>query len=445
MQINTIVKNVQIVNEGRVFDGDVHIKGDRFYRIGRDLSDPHAVIAEGNQLFLLPGCIDDQVHFREPGLTNKADIFHESRAAAAGGVTSFMEMPNTKPNTLTKELLEEKYAIASKSSAVNYSFFMGVSLENYDEIMSIDYNQTCGIKIFMGSSTGGMLVDDPLVLERIFANANALIATHCEDEKIIRDNAIKFKERYGQQLPIFEHPSIRSREACFNSSNFAVELAKKHNTRLHILHISTEEELDLFRSEIPLDQKRITSEVCVHHMFFDEGDYAALGNLIKCNPAIKKRSDRIALRKALKEGVLDVVATDHAPHTYDEKMQTYLEAPAGLPLIQHPLLLMLTMAKEENWDLPFIVQKMAHAPAQCFQIKERGFIREGYFADFILLDLNSQTLVRKEELFYKCKWSPLEGKLLTGKICSTWVNGHMIYDGHKISDRSSAQRLSFDR
>jgi len=445
MKINQIIKNVLLVNEGQIRACDLQIKGERIHKIGNDLSDPEANIMDGGGKYLIPGCIDDQVHFREPGLTHKADIFSESRAAAAGGVTSYMEMPNTIPNTLTNELLEQKYAIASKNSAVNYSFFMGVSLDNYDDIMSIDYQHTCGIKIFMGSSTGGMLVDDPKLLERIFSNANVLIATHCEDENIIKRNLQMLKDQYGDNLNANHHPRIRSREACFASSSFAVQLAKKFDTRLHILHISTEEELNLFSSSLPLKDKKITAEVCVHHLFFDDRNYNQLGNQIKCNPAIKNLTDKTALRKALKNNILDVIATDHAPHTWQEKNKPFLEAPAGLPLVQHPLLLMLTMAEAEDWDLPFIVQRMAHNPAICFQIKERGFIKEGYYADLVLLDLESTTTVTSGELMYKCAWSPLMGQTLNGSICGTWVNGLRVYDGKAVFIQKPGLRVEFDR
>lgn len=445
MKNKILIKNVRMINEGGQMEGDLLISKGRIEKMAGLIEDPSAEEMDGKGLFLLPGCIDDQVHFREPGLTHKAEIRTESMAAIAGGVTSYMEMPNTIPNALTKNLLEEKYQIAQKRSSANYSFFMGTSLDNYDEIMAIDYKTVCGIKIFMGSSTGGMLVDDPPVLERIFANAPALIATHCEDEHTILSNMERAKAKYGEHIPAAEHPHIRSREACIKSSELAIHLAKKHGARLHILHISTEDELKLFDASIPLQQKKISSEVCVHHMFFNDSDYEKKQHLIKCNPAIKSEKDRQALLQGLIQGSLDVVATDHAPHTFEEKQQTYSKAPSGLPLVQHPLLMMWTLAKETHWTMPFIVEKMCHAPATCFQIKERGFLREGYFADLILFDPDAQTEVRPSELFYKCGWSPLEGSLLEGKVKSCWINGVLAYDGNHILDHGSSMRLEFNR
>lgn len=440
-----IIKDALIVNEGKESVLDLLINGQRIERIDRDISDPGAVVINAEGLHLLPGCIDDQVHFREPGLTHKADIASESKAAVAGGVTSFMEMPNTVPNTLTGELLEAKYQIASRTSAANYSFYMGVSNDNLYEVLKVNYDKVCGIKVFMGSSTGNMLVDRLEVLENLFRDAPVLIATHCEDEATIKHNLEKAKLKYGDHIPVKEHPVIRSREACYLSSSLAVELAKKHNTRLHILHISTKEEPTLFDNTIPLSQKRITAEACVHHMFFDNSYYEKLGNQIKCNPAIKEMDDAIAIAKALKENRLDVVATDHAPHTWDEKSQQYIKAPAGLPLVQHSLSLMLTMAERYQWDLPFIVEKMAHHPAICFQVKDRGFIREGYYADLVLLNENERFKVNKNDLLYKCHWSPLEGMELKGRVVATFVNGNMVYDGKTVDQNVVGSRIEFNR
>jgi dihydroorotase len=440
-----IIKNASVVNEGKVSSLDVLIKGQRIERIDRDISDPMAELVDAKGLHLLPGCIDDQVHFREPGLTHKADIGTESTAAVAGGITSFMEMPNTVPNTLTGELLEEKYRIASKTAKANYSFYMGVSNDNLHEVLKVNYDKVCGIKVFMGSSTGHMLVDRLEVLDKLFQEAPVLIATHCEDEDTIKRNLEKAKSKYGEDIPVIEHPVIRSREACYLSSSMAVELAKKHNTRLHILHISTKEEPNLFDNSIPLVKKRITAEACVHHLFFNSKDYQKLGNRIKCNPAIKDKEDAMAIARALKENKLDVVATDHAPHTWDEKSQQYSKAPAGLPLVQHSLSLMNTMAERYDWDLPFIVEKMAHHPAICFQVKDRGFIREGYYADLVLFNANTQYKVDKSDLLYKCHWSPLEGLELNGKVVGTYVNGYKVFDGKSIDHNFVGSRLEFKR
>ncbi len=440
-----IIKNAYVVNEDLVQLKDVLIVNKHISRIDRDISDSKAEVIDAEGLHLLPGCIDDQVHFREPGLTHKADIAHESRAAVAGGVTSFMEMPNTIPNALTGKLLEDKYQIASKTSVANYSFFMGASNENLEEVLKVNYDKVCGIKVFMGSSTGNMLVDSLVVLDNLFREAPVLIATHCEDEATIRLNMEKAKLQYSNEIPIQEHPIIRSREACYLSSSLAIALAKKYNTRLHILHISTKEETELFDNILPLEKKRITSEACVHHLFFDSRDYTKLGNQIKCNPAIKDKEDAEGVAKALKENRIDVIATDHAPHTWEEKSQAYINAPSGLPLIQFPLSMMWQMADRYSWDLPFIVKKMAHHPAICFQLKDRGFIREGYFADLVLFDINKSIQVNKNNLLYKCKWSPLEGYTLQGKIEATFVNGRKVYDGKNIDSQVMGERLDFNR
>jgi dihydroorotase len=442
-----IIKGALVINEGKSSYADVLIQGDRIEKIAPviDTSTNFEVI-KADGLWLIPGIIDDQVHFREPGLTHKADIATESRAAIAGGVTSFMEMPNTKPECLTQELLAAKYDIGQKTSYANYSFFMGVSNENYDEVMKTDPKNVCGIKIFMGSSTGNMLVDNPTILERLFANAPMLIATHCEDENTIKTQFELFKTKYGEDnLRTYMHPLIRNVEGCYLSSSFAVDLAKRNGTRLHILHISTEKELQLFRNDIPLSEKKITSEVCVHHMYFCDDDYEAKGNLIKCNPAIKTKTDRDALLPALLDNRLDIIATDHAPHTWDEKQQIYVKSPAGLPLVQHSLNIMLDFYHQGKISKEKIVEKMCHAPAECFRLKDRGYLREGMYADIVLVDPNESWAIKKENIYYKCGWSPLEGKTFKGKVISTFVNGTKVYDhsGHFIQGKG--QRLSFDR
>lgn len=439
-----LIKNATLVNEGRSMQADVLLKGNRIEKIAPRIETPFSVReiqAEG--LFLLPGVIDDQVHFREPGLTHKASIATESRAAVAGGVTSFMEMPNTQPPTLTQELLEEKYAIGQRSSLANYSFFMGVSNDNVEEVLKTNKkkDRVAGIKIFMGSSTGSMLVDNYVVLNKIFGEAEMLIATHCEDERVIAANKQKYPDAHHASF----HPLIRDAEACFESSFSAIQLAKQNDTRLHILHISTARELQLFSNMMPLDKKRITSEVCVHHLHFTAEDYARLGNLIKCNPAIKAPDNREALWEALLDDRLDIIATDHAPHTWEEKQQAYAQAPAGLPLIQHSLLMMLDYVQQGKISLEKVVQKMAHAPAQCFQVRERGFIREGYFADLVLVDLNQTTKVSKDNILYKCGWSPLEGKEFPARITHTIVSGNVVYEHGKIVEGSHGMRLEYDR
>ncbi len=392
---------------------------------------------------MLPGVIDDQVHFREPGLTQKATIATEAHAAVAGGVTSFMEMPNTNPPALTQELLEKKYDIGAATSVANYSFFMGVSNSNADEVLRTNDRKKdiCGVKIFMGSSTGDMLVDNYLTLTKIFSESEMLIATHCEDENIIKANKAKYP---GADNASF-HPLIRDAEACFESSFAAVQLAKKHNTRLHILHISTAKELQLFSNMFPLTEKRITSEVCVHHLHFTADDYARLGNLIKCNPAIKAPENKAALWQGLLDDRLDIIATDHAPHTWEEKQQPYQKAPAGVPLVQHSLLLMLQYVQQGKITIERVVEKMCHAPAQCFQISKRGYVREGYHADLVLVDMNDTTTVTKENILYKCGWSPFEGHVFPASVRYTFVNGRIAYENGKVNDTVSGQRLKFDR
>jgi dihydroorotase len=447
-----LIKNINLVNEGRIETADVLISNERIEKISAQISrNPLAVGGNyteinGEGKYLLPGCIDDQVHFREPGLTHKATIYTESKAAVAGGVTSFMEMPNTQPPAFTHELLEDKYRIGSKTSLANYSFFMGTSNDNIDEVLKTNErkNEVCGVKIFMGSSTGNLLVDNYLTLEKIFGGSELLIATHCEDEQMIKENLKKLQ----YEKPVLEpsdHPVIRNEEECFESSFKAIQLAKKHNSRLHILHISTEKELQLFTNMIPLKNKRITAEVCVHHLHFSSDDYARLGNLIKCNPAIKAPNNREALWKAMLDDRLDVIATDHAPHTWQEKNESYERAHAGVPLIQHSLLLMLYYFKKGKISLEKIVHKMSHAVADCFQIKDRGYIREGYFADLVIIDLNKVTAVNKENILYKCGWSPFEGETFPAVITHTFVNGNLVYGNGQWNESVKGKRLTFER
>jgi dihydroorotase len=442
-----IIRNIAVVNEGVIQHSDVFIKNGRIEQVAARIHTTEtAVEIDGTGKYLLPGVIDDQVHFREPGLTHKANIYTESKAAVAGGVTSFMEMPNTVPNALTQELLEDKYVIGANTSLANFSFFMGTSNNNQDEVLRTNEKRkdVCGIKIFMGASTGNMLVDNILTIDTIFRESEVLIATHCEDEKVIKRN-MEQALASGRTLTAADHPIIRDVDACFESSFLAVQLAKKYNTRLHILHISTEKELQLFSNMQPLKEKRITSEVCVHHLHFTSDDYAQLGNQIKCNPAIKAPHNREALWQALKDDRLDVIATDHAPHTWAEKQEDYLHAHAGLPLVQHPLLLMLHYVREGRIKLEKVVQKMSHAVADCFQIAERGYIREGYFADLVIVDLNKGQTVTKDQLLYKCGWSPFEGFHFPATIEYTFVNGHMVYGKGQWDESQRGSRLRFDR
>ncbi len=445
MQESYIIKNARIFNEGIETENDVLIKDGHIDRIDKNIRQSGANVIDASGLYLLPGVIDDQVHFREPGLTHKANIYTESRAAVAGGITSFMEMPNTIPQAVTQEKLEEKYSIAASSSAANYSFFMGTTNDNLDEIIKTDPRKVCGVKIFMGSSTGDMLVDDDHTLSKVFANCPVIISLHCEDEQTILNNIERAKHKYGNNIPIWEHPNIRSREACYMSSSKAIELAKRHNTRIHILHISTAEELALFGDEQDFTKKRITSEVCVHHLTFTEDDYETLGTKIKCNPAIKKTSDREALWTALREGKLDVIATDHAPHTFEEKQNDYLKAPSGLPLVQHSLLLMMERVSQGDLSMKDLVNRMCHRPADLFQIDRRGYIREGYWADLVLVDPNRKETVEKKNLLYKCGWSPLEGKTFNHQIAKTFVSGNLIWSDGSINDGTWGQRLTFNR
>lgn len=443
---NYLLKNISVVNENNISQRDVYLKNGRIERIDSPFGVKEKVTeinGEGKHLF--PGAIDDQVHFREPGLTHKATIYTESRAAVAGGVTSFMEMPNTIPNALTQELLEEKYLIANKNSLANYSFFMGVSNTNAEEVLKTNKrkHEVCGVKIFMGASTGNMLVDSEPALHKIFSESELLIATHCEDEKIIKENYRNLKNIKPILSPA-DHPKIRDENACYTSSSFAVSLAKKYNSRLHILHITTEKELELFTNTIPLKEKRITAEVCVHHLHFTADDYEKLGYLIKCNPAIKAATNKEALWKGLLDNRLDVIATDHAPHTLEEKEGPYEHAHAGLPLVQHPLLMMLTYHKEGKISLEKIAEKMSHAVADCFKIKDRGYIREGYFADLVIADLNKTTTVTRENILYKCGWSPLEGVTFPSAIINTFVNGHCVYGNSFLEESIKGQRLLFE-
>ena len=441
----TLIKNANIVNEGEVYKSDLLIEDRIIKLISSEINCKADVIINADGLYLLPGIIDDQVHFREPGLTHKADIYSESKAAVSGGITSYMEMPNTQPQALTQELLEEKYKIASKKSFANYSFFMGASNDNLSEVLNTNPKNVGAVKIFMGSSTGNMLVDDKNILEEIFSKSPMLIAVHCEDEDIIRNNIQLARLKYGEDVPMQEHPNIRNVEACYKSSSLAVSLAKKYNTRLHVFHISTEKELDLFDNTIELKDKKITAEVCVHHLFFDETYYESKGSLIKWNPAVKKKSDKEALLQGLLDGRLDVIATDHAPHTLSEKSNTYFNAPSGGPLVQHALPAMLDFVHKGKFDLTNLVEKMCHNPAICFQIAGRGFIRENFFADLVLVDINKPWKVTKENILYKCGWSPFEGNVFQSKVTHTFVNGHLVYHNGEFDESQKGMRLIFDR
>lgn len=449
------ISNVQIVNEGVVFAGEVLLQSGKIEKVvlGQKINAPDATRIDGQGAYLLPGMIDDQVHFREPGLTHKADLATESAAAVAGGITSFMEMPNTVPNTLTQQLLEDKYVLASQKSVANYSFYMGASNDNLKEVLKTDPKTVCGVKVFMGSSTGNMLVDSENTLRALFAECPLMIAAHCEDELTIRQNTTEFLARYGGDITADMHPLIRSAEACYRSSAFAVGLATEYNARLHVLHLSTARELSLFRNDIPLHEKRITAEVCVHHLWFSDADYAAKGNFIKWNPAVKTISDRSALWHGLLDNRLDVMATDHAPHTLVEKSLDYRRAPSGGPLVQHALTALAHQSLFVRGDFPIttLVQKFAHAPAELFGLADRGFIRDGYAADLVLLHPNLPWTVSRDNLLYKCGWSPFEGVMFRPRILATWVNGHLVYDNFKGDDLGrvdtsvNGQRLTFDR
>ena len=440
-----LIKAATVVNENKQFVADILVKNGLIEKIAPQIDAPADTVINAEGLHLLPGAIDDQVHFREPGLTHKANIHSESRAAVAGGITSFMEMPNTVPNTLTQELLEDKYQIAAQNSLANYSFFMGASNNNLDEVLKTDVKNVCGIKVFMGSSTGNMLVDNPVTLEHLFAQAPMLIATHCEDEATIQSNLAHYKQLLGENIPVKLHPKIRSEEACYLSSSMAVALAKKHNTRLHILHISTEKETHLFDNTTPLKDKRITAEACIHHMWFSDKDYETKGNLIKWNPAVKTEHDRDGILKAVLDGHIDVIATDHAPHTIEEKAQPYLQAPSGGPLVQHALVAMLELYHHNKITLEQIAEKMAHNVAVCFQIEKRGFIREGYFADLVLVKLNQPWQVNKSNILYKCGWSPFEGSTFRSTVKHTIVSGNLAWSEGKFVSDASGKRMSFER
>lgn len=448
----TLIANAQLVNEGQTFVGHVLIEGQYIKQIFNATEHPNASelangasVIDANGHYLLPGLIDDQVHFREPGLTHKANIATESRAAVAGGITTYMEMPNTVPNTVTQELLEDKYQIAAETSAANYSFYMGGTNTNLDEVLKTDPKTVCGVKVFMGSSTGNMLVDSRETLNALFAECPMLIATHCEDEATVRANTALYKERYGEVVPWHCHPEIRSEEACYKSSSMAVELAIKHNTRLHILHISTAKELKLFDPNKPLSEKRITAEACIHHLWFTDADYARKGSRIKWNPAVKTAADRAAVREAINTNRIDVLATDHAPHTNEEKNNTYFSAPSGGPLVQHALPAALELVKQGVFSLETLVRKYCHAPAEMFQINKRGYLREGYFADLVLVNPNSSWTVSKENILYKCGWSPFEGETFSHKVTHTWVNGNLVWHNNVIDSEVRGMRLSFNR
>lgn len=448
--MGTLLKNAKIVNEGTIFSGHILIENERIAKVFK-FDDDISSFESKNQLidikgnYLLPGVIDDQVHFREPGLTHKANIQTESRAAVAGGITTFMEMPNTVPNTLTQELLQDKYDIAEKTSYANYSFYMGASNDNIEEVLKTDPKTVCGVKVFMGSSTGNMLVDNPKTLEELFSKCKLLIAAHCEDETTIRNNMAIYKEKYGDNIPVTCHPEIRSEEACYISSSFAIQLAKKHNTRFHLFHLSTAKELELLENKTPLKEKRITAEACIHHLWFSDEDYKTKGNYIKWNPAVKKASDRDAILQAVLDNTIDVIATDHAPHTFEEKQKLYFEAPSGGPLVQHALVAMLEHYHNGKISLEKIVEKMSHAVADCFQIENRGYIREGYFADFVVVDLDNPWTVEKSNILYKCGWSPFEGNTFKSKILQTFVNGSLVYNNGTFDENYRGKRLTFNR
>ena len=440
-----LLKNGTVVNDGESKQQDVLIKKNRIKKIGTNLSDDSATIIDLSGKLILPGCIDDQVHFREPGLTHKGNIYSESRAAVAGGITSFMEMPNTSPNATTQELLEDKYQIARKNSIANYSFFMGATNDNLDEVLKTNAAEVCGVKVFMGSSTGNMLVDNEKTLAGLFSNVPMLIATHCEDEQTIQKNLADAKLKYGVNIPIELHPIIRNEEACYLSSSLAVHLAERHGARLHVLHISTAKETELFNNQLSIKDKKITAEACVHHLWFSDEDYTSKGTFIKWNPAVKTISDRDGIWTALLDNRIDVVATDHAPHTIEEKKNNYLNAPSGGPLVQHALISMMEHVKKGKITIERVVEKMAHNPAILFRIKERGFIREGFKADLVLIDLKSPWTVHKENILYKCQWSPFEGTTFKSKVTHTFVNGHIAYEYGSFDETSRGMRLTFDR
>lgn len=442
----TLIKNATLVNEYRVFESDVLVAGERIEKIAPNIAPKNSdTIIEANGMYLLPGVIDDQVHFREPGLTHKATIASESRAAIAGGITSFIEQPNTQPSATNLQALEEKFAIAGRTSYANYSFMLGGANNNLEEIKRLDKNACAGIKVFLGSSTGSMLVDDEQALENIFRNTNLIISAHCEDETTIKTNLETYQSLYGDAIPMRFHPLIRSEEACYRSSFRAIALAKKTGARLHVFHVSTAKETSLFRNDIPLEKKQITAEVCLHHLWFTDADYAEKGTLIKWNPAIKTARDREALWSALLDNRIDVIATDHAPHTWAEKQLPYTQAPSGAPMVQHALVAMLEMVQQKKISIEKMVEKMCHNPALLFQVAERGFLREGYYADMVLIDPGSPWTVSKENLRYQCGWSPMEGISFTSEITHTFVNGNLAYCRGQISENRQVKRLTFTR
>lgn len=448
MQVKrTLLKNAKIVNEGQVFEGDILIEGDYIKEVADSISAKSSqdVIIDVEGSYVFPGVIDDQVHFREPGLTHKATIETESRAAVAGGITSFIEMPNTSPQATTIERLEEKFEIAERTSFANYSFMFGGTNDNLEEILKVDPKKVAGLKLFLGSSTGDMLVDDPKVLEKIFSSTKLLISTHCEDEDTIKRNLETHLKKYGNDIPIECHPIIRSEEACYLSSSKAIELAKKTGARLHVFHLSTGKETKLFSNKLPLKDKKITSEVCIHHLWFSDEDYKSKGTLIKWNPAVKTAKDRDELWKALLDDRIDVIASDHAPHTLEEKKNVYTEAPSGGPLVQHALVAMIEMHLKGKISLEKIAEKMCHNPAILFQIEKRGYIRPGYFADLVVVDINSPWSVKKDNILYKCGWSPFEGVIFKSRVTHTFVNGILAYKNFKFFDVHPAKRLTFDR
>lgn len=444
---STLIKNANLVNEGKVLKRDVLIEGEFISEIGEEIQAPNSdtLVLEASGMYLLPGMIDDQVHFREPGLTHKADIASESRAAVAGGITSFIEMPNTSPQATTQVLLEDKFKIASKSSYANYSFMFGGTNDNLEELLRTDPENVAGIKLFLGSSTGNMLVDDEEVLEKIFASTNMLIAVHCEDEMTVKKNLQEQLDKYGDDIPIELHPVIRSEEACFKSSSKAIELAKKTGARLHVFHLSTAKETDLFTNQLPLEEKQITAEVCVHHLWFDDRDYAQKGTFIKWNPAVKTQKDKEGLWEALLDDRIDIIATDHAPHTEAEKRQVYTKAPSGGPLVQHALLALLETVKMGKISIEKLVEKMSHNPAKIFKVHKRGYVKVGYYADLVLVDTLKEQTVAKNNILYKCGWSPFEGTTFSTSVLKTFVNGNLIYDQGVFNDEIKGSRLKFDR
>ncbi|QXP66090.1 dihydroorotase [Polaribacter sp. AHE13PA] len=443
---STLIKNARIVNENKTFLGDVLIENGIIKEISSDIKTTGDLeVIDAEEKFLIPGFIDDQVHFREPGLTHKANIATESRAAVAGGITTFIEMPNTVPQATTQDLLEDKFIIAANDSYANYSFMFGGTNDNLDELLKTDPKKVAGIKLFLGSSTGNMLVDNEEILEKIFSSTKMIISVHCEDEATIRKNTQEFVDKYGDDIPVKYHPIIRSEEACYLSSSKAIELAKKTGARLHIFHVSTAKETELFRNDIPLEEKQITAEVCVHHLWFSDKDYEEKGTHIKWNPAVKTEKDRLGLWEALLDDRIDVLATDHAPHTLEEKTNVYTKAPSGGPLVQHAVIALLEKVKEGVIPIEKLVEKMSHNPAKLFQIEKRGFIKEGYFADIVLIDTNKPQTISKDNILYKCGWSPFEGTTFSSTITHTFVNGNLIYNNGVFNDNIKGKRLTFNR